>query len=150
MVTVVKGNILNAQEDIICHQVNCQGVMGAGVAKEISTKWPIVKEEYQDLCRQKKHKDDLLGFVQIVKVDGNKCVANIFGQYSYGHDKYKKYTDYTALTRAFDHLRCVYQGKSLAFPYGFGCGLANGDWNVVKTMIDIYFSEMNVTIYKLS
>ena len=30
MIKTVYGNILDATEDIICHQVNCQGVMGAG------------------------------------------------------------------------------------------------------------------------
>ena len=33
MVTVVKGNLLNASEKIIAHQVNCQKKMNSGVAK---------------------------------------------------------------------------------------------------------------------
>ena len=32
------GNILDAQTDVIAHQVNCQGVMGAGLAKQIREK----------------------------------------------------------------------------------------------------------------
>ncbi len=36
MVKIVKGNILNATEDIICQQVNCMGIMGAGLAKQIN------------------------------------------------------------------------------------------------------------------
>ena len=35
MIKTVYGNILDATEDIICHQVNCQGVMGAGVAMDL-------------------------------------------------------------------------------------------------------------------
>ena len=38
----VSGNILTFPErdedTIICHQVNCKGVMGAGLAKQISDK----------------------------------------------------------------------------------------------------------------
>lgn len=30
MIKTIEGNILDAEEDIICHQVNCKGVMGAG------------------------------------------------------------------------------------------------------------------------
>ena len=43
-----------------------------------------------------------------------------------------------------------YHNKSFAFPYGFGCGLANGDWNIVENMLNTYFGDMNVTIYRLS
>ena len=68
----------------------------------------------------------------------------------YGRDKYRKYTDYVALTKAFDEIRNKYHNKSLAFPYGFGCGLANGDWNIVENMINTYFADMDVTIYRLS
>ena len=32
MIKVVNGSLLDATEDILCHQVNCQGVMGSGVA----------------------------------------------------------------------------------------------------------------------
>lgn len=30
---ITNGNLLNTNINIIAHQVNCQGVMGAGVAK---------------------------------------------------------------------------------------------------------------------
>lgn len=29
------GDILHTEADVICHQVNCKGVMGAGLAKQI-------------------------------------------------------------------------------------------------------------------
>ena len=32
---------------VICHQVNCQGVMGAGIAKQIRARWPEVYEDYK-------------------------------------------------------------------------------------------------------
>lgn len=85
-----------------------------------------------------------------VAVEPNKTVLNIFGQLDYGRDKYRKYTDYVALTKAFDEIRSKYHNKSFAFPYGFGCGLANGDWNIVENMLNTYFGDMNVTIYRLS
>ena len=47
----VNGNILTFPErdedTIICHQVNCKGVMGAGLAKQIRDKWPVVFDEYK-------------------------------------------------------------------------------------------------------
>ena len=47
----VNGNILTFPErdedTIICHQVNCKGVMGAGLAKQIRDKWPDVYDRYR-------------------------------------------------------------------------------------------------------
>lgn len=124
MIKTVIGDILDATEDIICHQVNCRGVMGAGVAKTLCTRWPIIKKTYIRYCRRFENQNELLGHVLSVEVEPNKTVLNIFGQLDYGRDKYRKYTDYVALTKAFDEIRSKYHNKSLAFPYGFGCGLA--------------------------
>ena len=43
MLQIIKGDLLEADVFAICHQVNCQNVMGAGLAKAIATKWPKVK-----------------------------------------------------------------------------------------------------------
>lgn len=152
MIKTVYGNILDATEDIICHQVNCQGVMGTGIAKALYQRWPIVKGAYQRFCQAESlgEPQNLLGKVQMVEVEPGKYVANIFGQLDYGRNPYKKYTDYVALTNAFNEIRNKYAGKSLAYPYGFGCGLANGDWAIVSQMIETYFKDMNVTIYQLA
>ena len=45
MIHYVKGNLLDSDCDYICHQVNCQGVMGSGIAKQIRERWP---EVYKD------------------------------------------------------------------------------------------------------
>lgn len=63
MIKTVEGNILDAEEDIICHQVNCKGVMGAGLAKQIKSKYPNVYKDYKRLCAEQG--DDLLSSVQI-------------------------------------------------------------------------------------
>lgn len=110
----------------------------------------IIKKTYIRYCRRFENQNELLGHVLFVEVEPNKTVLNIFGQLDYGRDKYRKYTDYVALTKAFDEIRNKYHNKSLAFPYGFGCGLANGDWNIVENMLNTYFGDMNVTIYRLS
>lgn len=149
MIKTVIGDILDAPEDIICHQVNCQNAMGSGVAKVLFTRWPEIKKSYHRYCRRFSSPEKLLGQVQLVEVAPNKQVANIFGQLEFGRDKYRKYTDYAALTKAFNKIRNQCADKSLAFPYGFGCGLANGDWKIVYNMIEIYFKDMDVTIYRL-
>lgn len=151
MIKTIYGNILDATEDIICHQVNCQGVMETGVAKALYQRWPVVKNEYQWFCRTESlgNPRNLLGKLQMVEVEPGKYVANVFGQFDHGRNPSKKYTDYVALTNVFNIIRNKYAEKSLAFPFGFGCELVNGDWAIILQMIETYFKDMNVTIYQL-
>ena len=44
------GNLLDAPQKVIAHQVNCQGKMGSGVAKVIRDKYPKVYETYLNTC----------------------------------------------------------------------------------------------------
>jgi len=149
-VQIIRGDLLEADADIICHQVNCQGVMGAGVAKQIADRWPYVKKEYTEFCRQRKQKEDLLGDTLLVPSNGvqrkgEPMILNIFGQFYYGHDGV--YTDYSALTKAFRKMNRLYKGMTLAFPHGFGCGLAGGDWQDVEPMFVKLLPDCNVKIY---
>lgn len=65
---------------IILHGVNCQGVMGAGVAKAISDKWPKVKERYLQHPKGKM----ALGGINIIKVAEDIVVINCYTQEFYG------------------------------------------------------------------
>lgn len=150
MLKIVRGDILCAKEAAICHQVNCQNMMGSGVAKAIYTKWPEVKSEYHRFCEGKRPRD-LLGKVQIVQLHnfpaGNHVVINIFGQLNCGHDNIC-YTRYDALVLAFDKLnQLAAYCKTLAFPYGFGCGLAGGDWMLVERLMLEHLTNVDVTVY---
>ena len=50
----IDGNIFSrlsaSKPTYICQQVNCRGVMGAGLAKQIRDKWPVVFDEYKKIC----------------------------------------------------------------------------------------------------
>ena len=51
---IVSGNLLkDFNGDIIVHQVNCQGVMSAGIAKQIKIKYPKSYREYVNYCKSK-------------------------------------------------------------------------------------------------
>lgn len=84
MIKIVTGDLMKAQEDIIVHQVNCKGVMGSGVAKQIRATFPEVYEEYREHA-QSHDSDELLGTAQFVySASKNKTIANVFGQDSFG------------------------------------------------------------------
>lgn len=149
MIKIVEGSILDASENIIGHQVNCQGVMGAGLAKQIRNKYPEVLHNYSELVSNSKNKSDLLGRMQLVTCGENKWVANIFGQYSYGRGNVN-YTSYIALEDAMIHLRefAIKHNLTVALPFGIGCGLAGGNWDTVEKIIDNTFEHRGVTLYR--
>lgn len=47
MVTYHKGSILESRADAIINTVNCKGVMGAGIAKEVAKRYPHILKDYQ-------------------------------------------------------------------------------------------------------
>lgn len=151
MIKTAEGNILDAKEDIICHQVNCKGVMGAGLAKQIKSKYPNMYKEYKHLCTEQG--DKLLSSVQLITTNDGKTIANLFAQVGYGRKV--KQTDYDALRSCLQSLKSTvtnpHEAKnrtSIAIPYGIGCGLAGGDWTIVEAMIEDVLGNYEVTIYR--
>lgn len=148
MFEIIREDILNSTADYICHQVNCQNAMGSGVAKAIYTKYPEVKSEYHKFCSQAKSPYDLLGEIQIVPIQrAGLSVINIFGQLNYGRQQGIRYTEYQALKDALLKINKLCSGKSVAFPYGIGCGLAGGDWMTVEKMLVQCLPDCNIKIY---
>ena len=164
MLNFRNGNLLNADVEYICHQVNCQGRMGSGIAKSIRERWPVVYTEYQTKFDEIEKKliemsdewesqldvsDILLGDVQFVRVDNNKTVINMFGQQYYGYDG-KRYTSYDAFWSCLGKIReTVPVGATIGFPDHIGCGLGGANWEVILTMIEEALNDYNVYIYKL-
>ena len=163
MVTFHNGNILDSGADIICHQVNCQGAMNSGVAKAIRQKWPKVYTEYKakcdyeeatvnDLYGQYENPIDwsecLLGDIQVVLVDENKAVINMFAQQYYGYDQ-KRYTSYDAFWYCLGRIKQVINPeKTIAFPARIGCVRGGANWNVILTMIEeVLGTDYNVEIW---
>jgi len=148
MIKIVDGDILNATEDILAHQVNCMGIMGSGIAKQIKDKYPNVFGQYRKFFVNNKF--TALGKCQIVKAEDNKYIANLFGQYKYGRDK--QYTDYDALEEALFSLKVSAKdhNMSIAIPFNIGCGLAGGSWPFVYSMIEDVFQDYDVTLYRFN
>jgi len=148
---IIEKDLLTVEEGIICHQVNCMGVMGAGVALQIRNKFPLAYQEYLESIHDYKSVGDIcLGSCNLVQVTPELLVANLFGQYSLGVGKQ---TSYAALCSAMSHL-VVYLGGSkkaekanVYFPYLIGCGLGGAKWEVVSELIEEQFP--NAIICKL-
>ena len=143
--------IVDSKVGVICHQTNCQAVMGRGIAKQIHKCYPRVYEEYVKFCQAKRAKGvSPLGSCQLVYVDEmhTRIVANLFGQEYYGTNR--RQTDYGALRKALHSLatnRFLLENKyTLGFPYLIGCALGGGDWNVVFPMMQEELRDYPVPI----
>lgn len=144
----IKKDIFKCKEDIICHQTNCLGVMGSGLAKQVKSKYPEVFNGYEYLCKTSLAKD-LLGTALICEANNGKYIANLFGQINYG--KVGQYTDYEALRSAFAELKdfAKEHNLSIAIPYKIGCGTGGGKWREVLKIINEIFADYSaVSIYK--
>lgn len=144
-------DLLEIPSGIICHQVNCIGAMGAGLALQIRKKWSIVYEKYQSDCLPfKSCPDKLLGHVLDVMVEPNIVVANCYGQVYPGRNLMTSYKAWDIMLNKVQDLG-TYFSLDLHFPYMMGCGLAGGDWNVMSEKIERLFgkSQTKAFIHKL-
>lgn len=146
---VVHGDLLSLMEDgtfdVMIHGCNCFNTMGGGIAGQISKRWPMVSAvdiltESGDINK--------LGQIQIVpqrRNDGTDFyVVNAYTQYEYGTDKMN--VDYEAIVMAFRKVaKSFLPGTQIAYPR-IGCGLAGGDWDVVK---EIIANELNGHVHTL-
>jgi len=168
----IQGNVLTVQNGIICHQANCQGVMGAGIAKAIRDKWPTVYEIYK-----MEHKLCLLrlghvswayvGYEYVCDKNGTPfvaasgqavtkiLVASLCSQWEY-RPRGICHTDYQAVNDCLVKVRNISKALEnltkhpfpIHIPKGMGCSLAGGDWNVVERIIADIIPEAALFSYK--
>ncbi|AYV79273.1 MAG: hypothetical protein Faunusvirus7_21 [Faunusvirus sp.] len=155
-ITIVSGDILNADTKYIAHQCNCVTDRAEGLAKKIfsvydniydkrtiaTTAGTISMSHYYDKTSNRPSKP---------------IVINIFAQIYPGKTKYKSGSD-SATKRAEYFESCLMEIlkiadlTSIAFPYNIGCGLAGGDSKIYNDMLNVFANKTaaKVYIYKLT
>ena len=151
MIKFFNGDLLKSGCDVICHQVNEYGVMGAGIAKQIKEKYPKAFEDYIKAIKEKTSKGENLPLIALSKQPDGVVIANMFTQR-------KGKTDIEILRKAVTLLVLqvfdlfITKGKMdshtgvlfdrpfrVGIPYKYGCGIAKGDWeNVLKVWKDVF------------
>lgn len=128
------------------------GVMGAGLAQQIRTKWPVVYTEYKEhvtLTNKVLKSWSLLGSYQVVSISDKLHVLNAFSQYGYGAGE--RQSEYCAIERIFtnlyDDLTIKYNHTNIVtdiyIPYGVFCGYGGAKWEIVEEMLQYYFKELD-------
>ena len=146
MIKYIKDNLFTTEANIIAHGCNMQGVMGAGIAKEIRFYYPKAYLEYKN---QYENHGLELGLV-IWARSKDKYIANCITQKYYGYDG-KVYVDYDAISKCMRKIHIyskVAPELSVAMPK-IGAGLGGGDWNIIEKIINKEFKDKEVLVYDL-
>jgi O-acetyl-ADP-ribose deacetylase (regulator of RNase III) len=168
MIKYKKGDVTLLSESgpsVVVHGVNDIGVMGAGVAKAISERYPSVRSGYMDWAihgyylLENKNKNVTkipfqLGQIQVIKISKNLSFCNLVSQRGI-----KSFYDlppvrYESICEGLYRLRdyCVNRRiENICMPR-IGCGLAQGKWSIVEKIIERVFKsnpELNIIVYDL-
>lgn len=149
MITMKEGDLLEAKETIIGHQVNCCGAAG-GLAALIFSRYPDAENDYYQLidrCRDAGGQGwSLLGTAQPTgrQKDGH-IIANLYGQFYPGQD-YRPEALEAALKRLAAMARSL--NASVALPYKLSCGICGGDWEEVQQIIRWAMDDVDCAIYR--
>lgn len=162
--------------DVIAHGCNCFCNMGAGIAvamkKEFGAdKFPL-EQEFEDAVAdlwegESKYKTGNKGNINKLgqidykpinvipiykKIYGqdspdfggkNIYIVNCYTQYGYGNPKGD--LDYEALTLCMRKINSRFAGMHIGLPQ-IGAGLAKGNWEKIKNIIQRELKDMNITV----
>lgn len=133
----VKGDLIKFAKqghfDIIVHGCNCFNVFGAGIALQMSMQFPDAYKADLKTVRGDREKLGTYSKAVISLEDKQLTVINAYTQYNYGG--HGLLLDYAAIRLVFRQLNEEYKDCVIGIPK-IGSGLANGDWNTIKDIID--------------
>ena len=143
---IIEKNLFESDASVFCHQVNCLGVWGSGIAKSMREIFPDVYEQYREICVKNKF-NKLLGNTAIIQ-SGNRYIANMFAQERFGYDGIR-YTSYDAFYNCLVRIKEFCEKNAInkiALPYKIGSDRGGADWNVIYSMIESVFAKTNIMV----
>jgi O-acetyl-ADP-ribose deacetylase (regulator of RNase III) len=147
----------------IAHSCNCQNVMGAGIAKQIKDRYPqAFKADHERWSNE--YNDGGNWRCQIG--DYSKAVietqwthlphATIYNLYTQsGYSTSKREVNYEYFWKAMKAMQedLLFNQHELnarqvvGVPYGISCGLAGGNWKIIKAIIEDIFLDSMIECY---
>ena len=144
----IRANIINlaksGEYDYLVHGCNCQCRMRSGLAKQIVEHFP--RSEIAD-SKTKKGDRSKLGKISLIRYP-EVTIVNAYTQFYYGTDFRK--LDYEALYCCLEKINDLIKPDEKILVPQIGCGLAGGNWKIVRVMIEETLKDKNVTIVSLS
>lgn len=139
MIDFVKGDLFKSKAEALVNPVNCEGVMGKGLAKAFKERWPEMYLSYQRACmRQELAPGGILLY--------SHSVPKIVLFATKGGWRLPSRIEYIeeGLLEMKRQLP-TWLVASVAMP-AVGCGLGGLDWPVVKRLIEKHLSDVEARI----
>ena len=148
MITYTKGNLLDADVEVLVNAVNTVGVMGKGIALMFKQRFPKNMQEYAAACKS--------GEVQTGKMFATRTDATVGAEWIVNFPTKQHWRGYSQMIWIEEGLqdlrRFIIENniKSIAIP-PLGAGLGGLSWRDVKPRIlqalhDL--SDVNIIIYE--
>lgn len=125
------------------HGCNCQGSMGAGIAKTFRARYPEMYEEYRRKCRADPREFNL-GDCWLWEADGQPWVFNLGTQEGYWRSR----ASYEAIEAALREMRRQADAggiASIALPR-IGVGYGGLSWRKVRALVEAVFGDWPGTL----
>ena len=133
---IKNGDIFNSKADSIVNPVNCEGVMGAGLALKFKERYPKMFIHYKENCN--------LSIGRISFYPTKDYLIVLFPT----KNKWKNKSKYLYIMEGLIDLKkhlSVSPMKSIAFPK-IGCGLGGLKWYVVKELIIEILGDLDIVV----
>ncbi len=135
----VSGDIFTSSAQVLVNPVNCEGVMGKGLALEFKRRWPSMFVSYQQVCRTGEcrigHPWICWGTVPIIVCFPTKDSWLSPSELSYIEDGLQGMTSFIP--------RFI---RSLAFPK-LGTGNGGLSWEEVQPVMEKYLSGLRQEVF---
>lgn len=140
MIFYCTGNIFDSTAQTLVNPVNCEGVMGKGLAVEFKRRWPAMFREYNQMCR--KH-DFFPGRIWLYR---NRALPNILlFATKYFWNKPSQLDWIEMGLDSFVRCATTLEIASVAFPR-LGCGNGGLRWEDVQPVMEDYLGELNIHV----
>ena len=140
MVRYNKGTVFNAGTEAIVNTVNCDGVMGAGIALEFGLRYPNMYKDYENKC---KNGDIYVGQVDFYEDESGITIVNFPTKI---HFKFPSRIEWVESgLKAFVQSYMKYGVTSVAFPK-LGTSRGGLDWNIVRPMMEKYLMPLDLDV----
>ena len=134
MIEVIPASVFNSPAEVITNTVNCEGVMGAGLALEVSLRHPELDLDYQERCQQNRVE---IGRPYLFPVQGcaYRGVLNFPTKKSWRFPSQLSWIEQGLAYVAANHARAQPPIRSLALPQ-LGCDKGGLDWAKVSALVE--------------
>ena len=138
----IPGDLLDSDAQYIAHQCNCVTTHGAGLSKVLFARF-----SWADVYSNRRAPSQ----PGTIEVFGNgreqRFVVNMYAQYQPSRPRSARDSAGQReqwFVQCLEQIAAIPGVQSVAFPYGIGCGLAGGNWERYRTMLEEWADKSGV------